>query len=282
MKKITCILLFTLTYLSALSQQVETGFYSSYSYSIQNSFIGLKQNTINGNLFSISTIRGSLASGFNYGFFSNVKVHENVKLTFAYNFLRGSNVLFSSIEEGDLIYKLNGKAKQEVFSPGFIFHFPTKKLVFFSKNSLMIPIKTQSEFIQNERDFLGQELFKEIKVLDYSFNFGFKNAIGSEITLTKSIKIALSIESTILNLKSKSSETIYFAENGHETTSSLKTYDKNTNYFDNLNNFSNNENYNNLYDLNKNRDELSFSHNFSNFETKVSFVYVFQQKNEKK
>jgi hypothetical protein len=278
MRKISFIFLFSVLQVTVLSQKVETGFYASYSFSIQNSFIGMQQKTVNGNLLSISNIRGSLASGLNYGIFTHLNIHEHVKLVLSYNFLNSSNTLFSTIEEENSVSELTGKAKQESFSPGFIFHFPMKKITFFSKNCLIIPLKTRSEFSKIQVDKNSQEIYRQLESIDYAFNFGFKNAIGSEIQVNKSFKIAISLESSILNLSSKFSEIIFASSNGQETTNSLTTYGKKTDYFNNLNNFSNNEDYNEMYDLNKNKEELSFSHNFSNFETRISLIYVFQNK----
>jgi hypothetical protein len=278
MQKISFIFLFSLIQFTILAQKVETGLYTSYSFSIQNSFIGIQQKTINGSLLSVSNIRGSLASGLNYGFFTNLNVHENAKLVLSYNFLNSSNTLFSTIEEENNVTKLIGKAKQETFSPGFIFHFPMKKITFFTKNCVIIPLKTKSEFTKIQVDENSQEIYRQLETIDYAFNFGFKNAIGSEIQLNKSFKISLSLESSILNLRSKFSEIIFASSNGQEITNSLTDYEKKTDYFNNLNNFSNNEDYNEMYDLNKNKEELSFSHSFSNFETRISLIYIFQNK----
>ena len=259
------------------SQKVEFGINTGYSFPNSNAIIGKQEIDINGNQYSISNIVGSFSAGLNYGLTTNLKIHEHVKLCLGFDFLKGNEIILYNYDVNDTILKISGKAIQQRFSPGFMFHFPTKKISFFARTSLVIPLKTETE-ITESRSSNDISIYQLKKRLDYNFNLGFQYAIGAEVNLNKSLKLLLSMESLLNNMTIKSSKTAEYSQNGIDVLANQTEYTKNTNFHKNLNNFSNNLEYNNFTTSDKAKDELTFNHDFSSFILKFSVIYVLKSK----
>jgi hypothetical protein len=277
LKKVLSILFLVFQFL-CFSQKVEFGLSYSYSLSTPNSIIGQQEKTIYDSEFSISNIRGSLASGSSFGLNSSIKIHPNVKLSLGYDYLQNKETLFMISELNYTLSKTIGSAKQQKLYPGIVFFIPIKKLNFYFKTALVVPLKTETYF----EDFASSELsgnyFYQKTAVKYNYVTGYQNVMGVEINLHEKLKIAFSLESILLNMRLKNSEILSFEENQSNQLSNLSTYDKQTNYAENLNNFSNNANYNNLYSETQAKDELTSKHDYSSVSLRFSVIYIFKYK----
>ncbi|MES2589000.1 MAG: hypothetical protein V4622_08470 [Bacteroidota bacterium] len=261
--------------------QVEFSLNTAYSFSTPNNIIGIQEKDVLESDLSLSNITGSLASGINFGLTTNIKIHEHVKLCLGFDMLQGNEVLFSNYDRNDTIIKLTGTTNQKRFTPGFMFHFPTKKVNFYVKTSLVLPLKTESEFYETSSvKSSGASIFTKRNLMNYNFNLGFQYALGAEVNLNKSFKFSLSLESISNNLTVKSSHLAESTQYNSNQIENLTFYDKNTNYHKNLNNFSNNLSYNEFTSSDKAKDELTFAHNFSSLLVKISFIYILKMKSE--
>ncbi len=278
-KKVLSILFLTIQFLY-FSQKVEFGVSYSYSISTPNSIVGQQEKTIYDSEFSISNIRGSLATGSSFGLNSSIKIHPNVKLSLGYDYLQNKETLFKNIELNDTFTKIIGSAKQQKLYPGIVFFIPVKKLNFYFKTALVIPLKTESYFEGFASSELGGDYFYQKKTLKYNYVTGFQNAMGVEINLHEKLKIGFALESVLLNMKLKNSEIVSYEINQSDQLSNLSTYEKQTNYAENLNNFSNNANYNNLYSQTQAKDELTYKHDFSSISLRFSVVYILKDKKD--
>lgn len=278
-KKVLSILFLTIQFLY-FSQKVEFGVSYSYSISTPNSIVGQQEKTIYDSEFSISNIRGSLATGSSFGLNSSIKIHPNVKLSLGYDYLQNKETLFKNIELNDTFTKIIGSAKQQKLYPGIVFFIPVKKLNFYFKTALVIPLKTESYFEGFASSELGGDYFYQKKTLKYNYVTGYQNAMGVEINLHEKLKIGFALESVLLNMKLKNSEIVSYELNQSDQLSNLSTYEKQTNYAENLNNFSNNANYNNLYSQTQAKDELTNKHDFSSISLRFSVVYILKDKKD--
>jgi hypothetical protein len=259
------------------SQKVEIGTTIAYSFPNSNAIIGKQEIDINGNQYSISNIIGSFSSGLNYGLTTNLKIHEHVKLCLGFDFLKGNEIILYNYDVNDTILKISGKGIQQRFSPGVIFYFPAKKVSFYAKTSLVLPLTTETE-ITESKSSNNISIYHSKKRLDYNFNLGFQYAIGAELNLNKSLKLSLSMESLLNSMTLQSSKMTEFSQNGIDILANQSEYTKNSNFHKNLNNFSNNLAYNNFTTSDKAKDDLTFNHDFSSFLLKFSLIYVLNSK----
>lgn len=277
MKKILLIFIL-ITKLLVFSQKVEFGLQTSYALATSNSILGQQQKKIYDTEFSISNIRGGFGTGANFNFHTNLKIHEFVKLQLAYDFLFKNDILLERYDLNDTLYQLNSSSSQQRFIPGFLFHFPMKKIEFYFKSALVLPTNTATVFSQIQKNGTEASTIEIQKEFSYAYSFGYKNSIGASIDLNKSFSISFFLESFILNLKTKSSEMVKYNLDEMNLIETLSFYEKNSIYSENLNNFSNNEKYNSLYSTSRAKEELTTSHNFSNLAFGLSFVYKFKEK----
>lgn len=264
---------------TAFTQSLSFGLKSSYAFSRPNSIIGEQNELIYDTEYSVSNIRGSLASGVLIELFSELKIHENVRLSLGVDHLFGNSILFNNYTASDTSLQLFGKLNQQRILPGINFIFPTKKISFFVSNSLVLPINTSSQFeetrvVKAENKFYSNQISK----LTYGFSFGVRNELGIEYDISNNFKMRFALQNVFLKMKRRELNIESYEFGGEQKISSLSTYEKQTNYSENLNAFSNNAEINSFYSEDKPREELTKTSDFSSFSMGFSLVFTIPSK----
>lgn len=278
--KQVCLLTLLLLSRFAFSQQVSIEASGELAVSAANSFLGIQQNKVLANDLSISNIRGSVGAGFATGLDLGLGLNNYISLHLGYAGFFGNKSVFLHNELGGVYQHIEGKTSQKRILPGIHFQIPGKKIDFFMRAALLLPLGSETEFNREESGMDGTANQYAMNYnVQYNWSVGYQQAIGFSIKAGKQFQIQAAVQSYLLNLTAKSQTMTAYEVNGADQLSSLTTYQKEILYRDDLNNFNNNDDYNTLYNSDKAKEGLTYSQSFNSLSLQLKIVYLFKNKN---